>query len=107
VFNRRGTVLADRFHLHVLRTPQEVRRALAYCLLNARRHLAKLSRELPRVANIDPASTGRWFDGWRSALARSAPEESCPVAAPHTWLLRVGWRRHGLLDPSEIPGPRS
>jgi hypothetical protein len=26
------------------------------------------------------------------------------VARPRTWLLRVGWRRHGLVDPSEVPG---
>ena len=26
------------------------------------------------------------------------------VAFPHTWLLAVGWRRHGLLGPSEVPG---
>jgi len=36
VFRRRGRVLADRYHLHVLRTPREVRHALAYVLLNAR-----------------------------------------------------------------------
>ena len=23
---------------------------------------------------------------------------------PRTWLLRVGWRRHGLVDPAEVPG---
>jgi hypothetical protein len=40
VFGRRGSVLADRFHLHVLRTPREVRHALSYVLMNARRHLA-------------------------------------------------------------------
>jgi hypothetical protein len=26
------------------------------------------------------------------------------VARPRTWLLRVGWRRHGLVDPAELPG---
>ena len=36
VFRRRGPVLLDRYHLHVLRTPREVRRAIAYVLLNAR-----------------------------------------------------------------------
>jgi hypothetical protein len=28
----------------------------------------------------------------------AAPE----VARPRTWLLRVGWRRHGLVDPGEL-----
>src|SRR6185295_6528181 len=36
-----GPVLADRYHLRLLRTPTEVRRALRYVLLNARRHGAK------------------------------------------------------------------
>jgi REP element-mobilizing transposase RayT len=103
VFSRTGPVLADRFHLHVLRTPREVRHALAYVLLNARRHLAKLGRRVPAVARMDPASSGRWFDGWRTVGAASH-ERPPPVAAPHTWLLRVGWRRHGLLDLAELPG---
>ena len=103
VFRRRGRVLSDRFHLHVLRTPREVRHALAYVLMNARRHLAKLGRPMPRVARMDPASSGGWFDGWRTAGA-ALDERPPPVATPHTWLLRIGWRRHGLLDLAEIPG---
>jgi REP element-mobilizing transposase RayT len=106
VFERRGRVLADRYHLHILRTPREVRHALAYVLMNARRHLAKLGRALPRFARIDPASTGRFFDGWRARVA-GARDEPCSVATPRTWLLAKGWRRHGLLDPSEIPGSRA
>ncbi len=35
VFKRSGPVLSDRYHVHVLRTPREVRNALAYVLLNA------------------------------------------------------------------------
>jgi hypothetical protein len=71
-------------------------------LLNARRHLAKLGRRLPYQAQIDPASSGRWFDGWKSN--REPPREPSPVAAPGTWLLAVGWRRHGLIDLAEVPG---
>jgi REP element-mobilizing transposase RayT len=103
VFARRGRVLADRFHLRVLCTPREVRNALAYVLLNARRHLAKRGhRPLPRPV-IDPASSARWFRGWiqgRAPVSHSPPS----VAGPRTWLLCVGWRRHGLLDPAETPG---
>ena len=65
IFRRIGPVLADRrYHLHVLRTPREVRNALAYVLLNARRHAAAAGRTLSRAFRIDPASSGRWFDGW-------------------------------------------
>jgi hypothetical protein len=29
------------------------------------------------------------------------------VAAAQTWLLREGWwKKHGLIDPRDIPGPR-
>jgi hypothetical protein len=103
VFRRSGPVLADRVHVRVLRTPREVRRAIAYVLLNARRHAAKAGRRVRDwVARVDPASSGRWFAGWRTPQpqARDAPA----VAAPRTWLLAVGWRRHGLIDPSEVPG---
>ncbi len=104
VFGRRGAVLPDRYHARILRTPTEVRRALAYVLLNARRHLAKLGRALPPRDWIDPASSGRWFDGWRGGigLAHDPP----PVAAARSWLARVGWRRRGLVDPAEVPGVR-
>ncbi len=105
VFGGRGPVLAERYHHRVVRSPREVRHALAYVLLNARKHAAALGREVLRsVATVDPASSGRWFGGWSRALA-PPPDESA-VAAPRTWLLRVGWRRHGLVDPSEVPGAR-
>jgi hypothetical protein len=101
VFRRAGQVLADRCHVRVLRTPREVRNAIAYVLLNARRHLAKAGRILPRLAAIDPASSGRWFEGWSQALE---PAGDRPAVAPaRTWLLRTGWRRHGLIRPDEVP----
>jgi hypothetical protein len=99
---RRGTVLRDRYHVRALRTPQEVRNAIAYVLLKARRHAAKSGRPLARVARIDPASSGRWFDGWRGR----APEalDSPAVARARTWLLRAGWQRAGLVGFTEVPG---
>jgi hypothetical protein len=65
VFSRTGRVLADRYHVRVLRGPREVRNALRYVLLNARRHAAQAGRRLQRAVRPDPASSGRWFDGWR------------------------------------------
>jgi REP element-mobilizing transposase RayT len=110
VFSRSGPVLDGRFHHRVLRTPREVRNALAYVLLNARRHFAKRSGGRRPPVRLDAASSARWFDGWKQAWkARLRPpgeELDAPreVAEAHTWLLRVGWRRHGLVDPSEVPG---
>jgi hypothetical protein len=101
-FRRRGPVLAERFHARVLRTPREVRNALAYVLLNARRH----ARQLTTALRVDPASSGRWFDGWRSQPATEGETVAAiPVSPARTWLLGTGWRRHGLIDPSEVPGP--
>ena len=88
-WRRAGTVFAQRYHAHVLRTPREVRNALAYVLGNARRHGAWLVRGL-----ADPCSSGRWFDGWVGPK-RALGLESAPVARARTWLLRLGWRKHG------------
>lgn len=100
VFHRRGAVLAERFHLRVARTPLEVRRVLAYVLLNARRHARRSG-----PAALDPASSARWFDGFQQGPERPPASAGPPaVAAPRTWLLRTGWRRHGLIDAHQVPG---
>jgi len=100
--------MEDRFHAHVLRTPREMRSAIAYVLLNARRHLAKLGRRVDPHGQIDPASSGRWFDGWRRDRAErgdgSGANDAPAVSRARSWLLSVGWRRIGLVDPVEIPG---
>ena len=106
---RSGRVLRDHYHLHVLETPREVRNALAYVLLNARKHLAERLRRTRRriwATPLDPASSARWFDGWREGhVPKRMPTAGPPaVAEPRTWLLRSGWRHHRLLDPLEIPG---
>lgn len=104
VFGRKGPVLYGRYHLRVLKVPREVRNALAYVLLNARKHWRQRDGSPPPV-RLDVASSGAWFDGWRRPppfIERHPPPAA--VAAPHTWLLRKGWRSHGLVDPAETPG---
>jgi REP element-mobilizing transposase RayT len=103
VFRRSGPVLHGRYHLRILRTPREVRSALAYVLLDARKHGRERNGAAPPV-RLDAASSGRWFDGWRRRLPAPPLRDPPEVAAPHTWLLGVGWRRHGLVDPAEVPG---
>src|SRR5262245_55457967 len=112
-FRLAGPVLHGRYHLRVLRTPREVRNALAYVLLNARKHWRERFGS-PPPEGIDEASSGRCFDGWRRAAG--SPEvpaesggagsrrDSSEVAPPRTWLMSRGWRRHGLIDPMEVPG---
>ncbi len=110
IVGRTGRVLADRYHLRLLPTPKEVRNALRYVLLNARRHAAGARAALTAPVRLDPASSARWFDGWRR-LPRAAPFDALAppltrpaVARARTWLLKIGWRRHGLLDPADVPG---
>jgi REP element-mobilizing transposase RayT len=89
---RSGPVVDGRFHSRVLRTPRDVRDALAFVLIDRRG---------------GGASSAGAFDGWKQGRGRprrgasGAPE----VAPARSWLLRLGWRRHGLLDPREVPEP--
>jgi hypothetical protein len=101
LWGRRGSVFGDRYHDKVLRTPREVRSALAYVLNNARKHGLRLAQA------VDVFASGAWFDGWREKFRARGVPEARPVAAPRTWLLRVGWRRHGLIRLAEIPGHSS
>ena len=76
MMRRRGRVLADRYHARPLRTPTEVRRAIAYVRDNHRKHMAEIGRPLPR-GYVDPFGS--------DAGAISLPR-------PRTWLLRIGAR---------------
>jgi REP element-mobilizing transposase RayT len=105
VFRLAGRVLHGRYHLRILRTPREVRNALAYVLLNARKHWVQRFGQAPPV-RLDEASSGRWFDGWRREAPMGSPPlpgDAIEVAPARTWLLSRGWRRHGLVDPGEVP----
>jgi hypothetical protein len=107
VAGRTGKILADRYHMRLLKTPREVRGALRYVLLNARRHAARAGARLRDAVRLDPASSARWFDGWKRNVVGAIAEPldaGPPVARARTWLLAAGWRRHGLLDPAEVPG---
>jgi len=106
VFERSGPVVDGRYHLRLLRSPREVRNTLAYVLLNVRKHWVQSRGTAPPV-RIDEASSGRWFRGWkRKARGPTSADGAREVAKPRTWLLSQGWRRHGLIDPAEVPGVR-
>ena len=99
LWQRKGSVFADRYHDRILKTPREVRHALAYVLHNARRHGIKLRQAFDRF------SSGAWFDGWKEkVVVRGLEGVVRPVAAAVTWLLREGWRRHRLIGVGEMPG---
>ncbi len=94
-WGRKGKVFADRYHDRILRTPREVRNALAYVLRNGARHGSV-------GAGVDSFSSGPWFDGWREG--RVARRAAVHLATARSWLLDVGWRRRGLLRWHEVPG---
>ena len=106
VFGRKGPALFGRYHLHVLRTAREVRHAAAYVLLNARKHWCQRYGSTPSV-RLDVASSGAWFDGWKRPPFSLGATGTPAVARARGWLLRKGWRQHGLVDPREVPGTRA
>jgi REP element-mobilizing transposase RayT len=107
LFQRSGKVLDGRYHLRPLRTPLEVHRALRYVLLNHRHHAAQRRQSKQSTDHLrmqpDPASSGRWFDGWRTTTAPPKPADVREVATARTWLLHTGWRRYGLIHPADVP----
>lgn len=87
----------------------------------ARHGLARRARLGPALAEgpcppfqggIDPWSSAYYFDGFAN-VGPPPPEPppepgeriveatGPPVTAPRSWLLRVGWRRYGLIDTEE------
>ncbi|MEZ5989785.1 MAG: hypothetical protein R3F30_11810 [Planctomycetota bacterium] len=97
---RRGRVFGDRFHDRVLVAPRQVRNAIAYVLHNAKKHGHRLGR-----VPIDSYSSGPWTCCWRQRVSvRGLDGVEPPIVEARTWLLRTGWRRHGLVDLTERPG---
>jgi hypothetical protein len=94
---RAGAVWGDRYHARGLTTPRALRHCLIYVLQNWRKHV-------PGARGLDPRSSAAWFRGWRTPI--QPPAGRSPVAAPHTWLARVGWLRHGRLGIDEAPRGR-
>jgi len=90
-----GRVFADRYHARALKTPLEVKNALRYVLQNAAHH-GRVGRT---NACLDPCSSASSFLGWlgRSGGAATSLVSDDAVTPPRSWLLRVGWRKHGLL----------
>ena len=100
-FGRSGPVQAGRFDSQVLSQPRQVRHALAYVLLNHRKHDAHA------LAGVDTFSSGAWFDGWVRGFDPLVPDRVREVAVPRSWLLNVGWKRYRpLVSPLEKPGRR-
>src|ERR1700752_3212393 len=97
LWRRAGRVFAERYHAFYFTTPRAVRNALIYVLQNARKHGAW------RAFAPDAYSSAPWFDGWNCQIVKGAESRSRLLVRARTWLLSIGWRRHGLIDPLEVP----
>ena len=95
---RKGRVWDDRFHARALSSPREVRNGIVYVLMNAKKHL-------PCAPNLDPCSSADSFTGWRVPPSVGPPHATGDhvTEPPATWLLRTGWKKHGLIEPNERP----
>jgi len=105
---RRGQVFADRYHAEAMTSPKQVRNTLAYVLNNWRKH-DEHRRPLVSAWSIDLFSSAVSFDGWLDRDEADVPPptyERLPVHRPKSWLLNVGWRRHGLISTREVPSQR-
>ena len=99
IAGRKGRVFADRYHTSMLATPTQVRNALAYTLLNYRKH-----REPERNQRLDPYSSAFALPDWTpDGLILLRGVTVMPVALPRTWLLVEGWRRAGPISPWGTP----
>jgi len=101
----KGAVFADRYHVRILRTPTQARNAIAYVVLNYRRHGE--DRGIPYPERwLDPFSSAPYFDGWKQRGVGPPANGASPAEPPRTWLLQEGWRRGrgGLISVIEVPG---
>ncbi len=80
VMKSRGARFGDRYHEHVLATPNETKNALRYVLGNRQHHLRQWGKSAPPS---DPFT--------------SATLDEALVHRPASWLLREGWTRAGPL----------
>ena len=92
VFERRGRLLSDRFHAHVLRTPREVRNAVRYVRTNHLHHHGVHAADArTRAATMFPGPLADPFSS-------SHVDNGVLLRFPRTWLLR-GARNALALPP--------
>jgi REP element-mobilizing transposase RayT len=103
---RKGSLFAYRYHATPITNPRQARNTLAYVLNNWRRHSEDESSHAMRYVAIDTYATGYAFAGWSGVtLHAPAGHPTLPVDEARTWLLAVGWTRHGKIDEWMTPGP--
>jgi REP element-mobilizing transposase RayT len=95
MLHRHGSIWADRYHRHDLKTPREARNGLRYVFGNFTHHGEWSSGD----GVLDLHASGWVFDGWARApdTVREADRWRWPVCPPQTWLVKKGYAKHGPL----------
>lgn len=109
LLGRHGRFFADRWHGRALESPRAVRNALVYVLSNFKKH-----RQV-KVGLLDALSSALYFRDFVEFPSdppivanprlhpRSLGPPFCAVVPAMTWLLSIGWKRHGRLSVAERP----
>jgi hypothetical protein len=114
LLSRRGTFFADRWHGRALSSPRAVRHALVYVLANFRKHQVGITAALDVYSSAPyfcsfaefPHGAPIYEPGYSFPQALAPPGE-CAVLSARSWLLSIGWKRHGKLSISERPAHSS
>ena len=105
---RKGPVFSDRYYAEVIKSPLQARRALSYVLQNWRKHHEDRDARCAGWT-YDWFSSAWSFPDWaelaHDPFFHPPPPTYEPflVRRPTTWLLLVGWKRHGLISYREVP----
>jgi REP element-mobilizing transposase RayT len=109
---RRGSVFPDRYHAEIITSPTQARHALAYVLLNWRKHKEDQSEPM-NTWRVDWFSSAVMFPDWAEygddewCLWRGPPSyDPLLVFKPQTWLLREGWKKTGEISCHDVPSAR-
>jgi REP element-mobilizing transposase RayT len=105
---RRGSVFPDRYHAEIITSPRQARHTLSYVMNNWRKHgedRAQLTRRWALDWFSSAVDFAHWAEYGDAPFLWRGPATYDPlvVRQPQTWLLRVGWRRHGLISYREVP----
>ena len=108
---RKGAVSSDRYCAEVITSPLQARRALSYVLNNWRKHREDRDARLASW-DYDWFSSGWSFPYWAEFAGDPmfhpppAGYEPLVVRRPTSWLLRTGWKKHGLISCCEVPSSK-
>lgn len=101
------TAAADRAPPRWTKLPIDKWRCTRYLVLSASGEECRGYTSIEVDRDAKGAIVGKETGGIDFLKALPVDYEPLPVSRPQTWLLSVGWRRHGLISVREVPGERA